>query len=81
VGGLLKSGLKGLGFEQRGVSGSDTVVLFVVGGITLAEAAEVREAFADLHGGTASGVELIIGGTRLLQPDSLARALLSAAPA
>jgi len=80
VGGLLKSGLKGLGFEQRGVIGSDTVVLFVVGGITLAEAAEVREAFADLHGGAASGVELVIGGTRLLQPDSLARALLSSAP-
>ena len=77
VGGLLKSGLKGLGFEARGVGGSDTVVLFVIGGITAAEAAEAREAFAELHGGVASGVELIIGGTRLLHPDSLAQALLS----
>jgi len=74
---LLKSGLKGLGFEARGVGGSDTVVLFVIGGITAAEAAEAREAFAELHGGVASGVELIIGGTRLLHPDSLAQALLS----
>ena len=77
VGGLLKSGLKGLGFEARGVGGSDTVVLFVLGGITAAEAAEAREAFAELHGGVTSGVELIIGGTRLLHPDSLAQALLS----
>ena len=84
LGGLLNAGLGRLGMgalkAKPQPSDHGLLFVFVIGGITLAEATEVREAF---HRGRQSGSamsDLFVGGTELLTPDGLFEALFAPGP-
>ncbi len=51
------------------VEDAQIVMIFVVGGITGAEIADVNDVLTRLSGGALSGKTMIIGGTRLTTPE------------
>ena len=65
--GLLKSGLGRMGLLQKQPHPADhkVVILFVVGGISMAEVRCVQQAISAHQGGSTSVQQILIGGTVL----------------
>ncbi|KAJ0973285.1 hypothetical protein J5N97_021244 [Dioscorea zingiberensis] len=75
VGRFLKSGFGrfGLGQAKPLLGDQNAIIIFVVGGISSAEIADVMEAVSE---SSRPDVEFIIGGTTLLTPDNMTELLL-----
>ena len=76
--GLLQSGLGRFGLlaqKQPQPGDYSTAVIFVVGGISLADLREARQAIDGSSGSNGSKTRVIMGGTTLLVPADLASSL------
>ncbi|EIE22710.1 hypothetical protein COCSUDRAFT_42345 [Coccomyxa subellipsoidea C-169] len=81
LGGLLKSGLGRFGLVQKQPQPGDhsTVIIFVVGGISVADLREVRHVVAEKVTGQPgrASVKVLVGGTALMSPHDVVDGLLN----
>ncbi len=79
--GLLKSGLGRFGLVQKQPQPGDhsTVIIFVVGGISVADLREVRHVVAEKITGQPgrASVKVLVGGTALMSPHDIVDGLLN----
>jgi hypothetical protein len=78
--GLLKSGLGRFGLVQKQPQPGDhsTVIIFVVGGMSVADLREVRHVVEEKVSGLAgkASINVLVGGTALVAPQDIVEALL-----
>lgn len=78
--GLLKSGLGRFGLVQKQPQPGDhsTVIIFVVGGMSVADLREVRHVVEKKVSGLAgkASINVLVGGTALVSPQDIVEALL-----